>query len=284
MGFPNRNLLAAIVVAIIAAVALNSAISYMIEHVGDNNGGGDEPDEPGLKVDYVVDGDTIVMKNGEAIRLLCINTQEKGQHWSYEATRRLKEFIEMGNVSLVAGGMQDKDGGGRLLRFVMVGEGPNKTDVCLEMVREGYAHAFVYCNVEEYAEEYFSAEKEARENQSGMWNHSPIDIQISNITPLAYTGQDLNEEYVVIKNFENKTIDLSHWTIKDQHSQYEFPRLFLDPGKELKIHSGKGEDNSMDLYWGMSRSIWSQTGDACFLRDYQGDMADFMEYGDRIIG
>ena len=44
-------------------------------------------------VSRIIDGDTIELQNGERVRLLGINTPEKGQPYYEEATNRLKELI-----------------------------------------------------------------------------------------------------------------------------------------------------------------------------------------------
>jgi len=44
-------------------------------------------------VPRIIDGDTIELQNGERVRLLGINTPEKGQPYYEEATNRLQELI-----------------------------------------------------------------------------------------------------------------------------------------------------------------------------------------------
>lgn len=100
----------------------------------------------------VIDGDTVVLRDDERVRLIGIDAPEKGQPDSEAATRRLKDLIEGRYVTLEKD-VEDKDRFGRLLRYIYV----NDTFVNLEMVREGYASVFIiYPNIR-YSSEFEDA-------------------------------------------------------------------------------------------------------------------------------
>ncbi|MBA5942372.1 MAG: thermonuclease family protein [Methanophagales archaeon] len=100
----------------------------------------------------MIDGDTVVLRDGERVRLIGIDAPEKGQPDSEAATRRLKDLIEGRYVTLEKD-VEDKDRFGRLLRYIYV----NDTFVNLEVVREGYASVFIiYPNIR-YSSEFEDA-------------------------------------------------------------------------------------------------------------------------------
>lgn len=117
-------------------------------------------------VTRIVDGDTIVIEGGERVRLLDIDTPEKGQPCYSNATLRLKQLIYGKDVLLKSRG-DDKDTYGRLLRYVFV----NSTDINLQMVREGWAHLYVYSKGPDY-NRYVEAEQAAKKDGLCVWQTS----------------------------------------------------------------------------------------------------------------
>jgi endonuclease YncB( thermonuclease family) len=89
-------------------------------------------------VNHVVDGDTIRLSDGRTIRLIGIDTPEKGQCGYREATRAMSRLVNGKTVTLVfpkSGKTDDHDRYGRLLRYVRAGA----TDVGLELIEAGRA-------------------------------------------------------------------------------------------------------------------------------------------------
>lgn len=62
---------------------------------------------------------------------------------------------------------------GRLLRYVYIG------DVFINdyLVRQGYAHIDTYPPDVKYVEQFKEAEKEARENNRGLWKSCPVSTR-----------------------------------------------------------------------------------------------------------
>ena len=74
-------------------------------------------------VTRVVDGDTIELEGGERVRLICIDTPERGQPGYAEAKEFLRQLIEGKHVTVTReDGHADRDRYGRLLRLVWIGE------------------------------------------------------------------------------------------------------------------------------------------------------------------
>jgi endonuclease YncB( thermonuclease family) len=84
----------------------------------------------------VVDGDTLELGNGETVRLVGIDTPEVGECGHERASRRLEELV-LGRQVRLGESDEDRDGYGRLLRYVDAGE----VDAGLRLIREGLAIA-----------------------------------------------------------------------------------------------------------------------------------------------
>lgn len=96
------------------------------------------PAATAVKVTQVVDGDTVKVSSGQTVRLIGIDTPERGQCGSADATGSLELFVNGKAVTLIAvAGRDDKDRYGRLLRYVSV----DGRDAGLMQLRLGLAHA-----------------------------------------------------------------------------------------------------------------------------------------------
>jgi micrococcal nuclease len=98
-----------------------------------------KPSKPaaGVPVSKFVDGDTIKVP-GATVRLIGVDTPERGQCGFRDATTRLRELVGGRPVVLTAvPGRDGRDRYGRLLRYVGVGG----LDVGLALIQGGYATA-----------------------------------------------------------------------------------------------------------------------------------------------
>jgi len=128
-----------------------------------------ESDFSGKKfVGKVIDGDTVVIE-GESVRLLGMDTDERGYPCFNEAKKRLEELILDEEVSLEMD-VEDKDRYGRYLRYIFL-DGKN---IDLQMVEEGMAVAR-FVKGEKYKDEIIAAELRAREGKVGCkWREPEI--------------------------------------------------------------------------------------------------------------
>ncbi len=116
------------------------------------------------KVVQVMDGDTIVIANGEKVRYIGVDAPEMGMPFFVEATRENQKLVEGKEVRLEKD-VSEKDKYGRLLRYVYV----RRKMVNQELVRKGWARAkFTSPNIK-YHDEVKEAEEEARRKHRGMW-------------------------------------------------------------------------------------------------------------------
>lgn len=90
------------------------------------------------KVVKVIDGDTIKLSNGTTVRLIGIDTPEKGKCGYAEAKKKLTKLVQGKKVTVPnPKSVKDKDKYGRALRYVSVGG----KDVAPIMIKSGYANA-----------------------------------------------------------------------------------------------------------------------------------------------
>lgn len=224
-------------------------------------------------VRYVFDGDTVELGNGERVRLLGMNTPERGQSYSNEAKEILRELVR-GKEVLLENDVTDRDIYGRLLRYVWVGD----TLLNLEMVQRGYANSYTVPPDVKYQKEILRAEREARESRQGLWAISPFAESIA-VTELRADAQgndnkNLNGEYVVLKNSGDKPIDLKNWTLKNEGTQiFTFPRGTLYPHTAVTLYSGAGANGKGKLFWNRMEKkypVWNNKGGTLYLRDSAG--------------
>lgn len=112
-------------------------------------------------VTKVIDGDTFLMEGGQSVRMLGMDTDERGYPCYTEAKEVLEEKILNRRVILETD-KEDKDKYGRLLRWVWFDDNL----INLEMVEEGLAVARFEQDAK-YQDEIRSAEHEAIENRIG---------------------------------------------------------------------------------------------------------------------
>lgn len=119
-------------------------------------------------VTKVVDGDTIVVEGGQRIRLLNMDTREKGQNCYQEAKDRMQQLVLLKNITLERD-KEDKDRYGRLLRYVYAdGEMVN-----LEMVKEGLAVVYIIEPNTKHQDEFRRIEEQARQENGCVWANKP---------------------------------------------------------------------------------------------------------------
>jgi len=117
-----------------------------------------------FKVFRTIDGDTIELTNGQMVRLLGIDTPEKRQYYYEEASKRLEELTK-GKEVFLEKDVTNRDNYGRLLRYVYVGS----LFVNLEMIKEGYAQAFVVAPNLKYSYVFLKADNATKVKGIGIW-------------------------------------------------------------------------------------------------------------------
>lgn len=104
-------------------------------------------------------------------------------------------------------------------------------------------------------------------------------------SPGSDTGSNasLNAEFVRIKNTGSTTRTLTGWTLRDtSHHVYTFGTFRLGAGKSVRVHTGKGTNTAVNLYWGRAAYVWNNTGDTAFLRNVAGVQKDSCSWGNGV--
>jgi len=124
-------------------------------------------------VSRVIDGDTVVLENGEHVRYIGIDTPEKGRPYYSEAKRQNEKLVRGRKVRLeYDAGKADRYG--RALAYVYAGD----KFVNEELVRNGYALAYTVPPNVKFAKRFVSLQEEAMAQRMGLWGLKPSDIDI----------------------------------------------------------------------------------------------------------
>jgi micrococcal nuclease len=269
----SKSYLIIVLSIIFSFVFFGCGLYYDYEDAGDSGG---VEDGSGILVKEVIDGDTIVLSDGSRVRLIGINTPEHGMYF-FEEAREVLEAIVLGREVILEKDITDKDKYGRLLRYVYTGN----LFVNLEMVKRGFANAYTYPPDVKYNEEFLEAERYAREKNLGLWLKSKVDIVKITINYDA-RGNDninLNDEYIIMENIGNSSVDIGGWTIKDSGTNiYRFEKYFFESGSRIYLFTGSGRDGAGKFYWGSPKPIWNNDSDTLYLRDKEGLLVEICNY------
>jgi micrococcal nuclease len=224
--------------------------------------------------------------------------------WGERASEYAKERLAGETVELGFDPNEGKRGYyGRLLAYVYVdGESFN-----YGLVRQGYARMYDSDFVDR--ERFAAAETEAQTNARGVWGEcATADPTASTTTTEADGGtsgsdatastttdrlavsvvadaegndnENLNGEYVTLRNRGDDSLDLSGWQIRDEAGKtYTFPDgTTLAAGATLRVHSGSGTDDGTDYYWNRSGAVWNNGGDTVRISNADGDLVVSLAY------
>jgi micrococcal nuclease len=123
------------------------------------------PSFRGLRMKEVVDGDTIVLNNGETVRYIGIDTPEEGESFFLESTEANLQLLQ-GKVISLRYDIERRDRYGRLLAYVWV----DTLLVNAELVRRGLAYVYLFSPNLKYRDLFISLQKKAREDSLGIWS------------------------------------------------------------------------------------------------------------------
>jgi endonuclease YncB( thermonuclease family) len=232
--------------------------------------------DDGLTVKEVLDGDTVVLSDDRRVRLIGINTPERGMYFFDEA-REVLEVMVLDKEVILERDVSEEDIYGRLLRYVFVGE----LFVNLEMVERGFANVYTCPPDVKYTEKFLDAERAARSNDLGLWQESKIDLVKIDLKYDA-AGDDslnLNDEYIVIRNTGDDPVNICSWTVKDSATNiYEFGSYILKSDSAVCLFSGSGRDGEGRFYWGSPKPVWNNDHDTLYLRDREGLLIEIYDY------
>ncbi|MCP4633179.1 MAG: thermonuclease family protein [candidate division Zixibacteria bacterium] len=129
-------------------------------------GCGDEREAPYYDKN-ILDGDTFITDDSITVRLIGIDTPEKGDKFAEEATELLSRLLDRGNVRLEYG-QQRFDKYGRTLAYVYV----DSAFVNKAMLDSGLAVVYFHKPNLKYFNEFIDSQKKARLSELNIWSES----------------------------------------------------------------------------------------------------------------
>ncbi len=198
-----------------------------------------------------VDGDTIKTDLG-AIRLLGINTPEKGKDFYQQALDFLKKF-ENKSIEILRD-FEDLDKYDRKLRYVFCEDGL----LNIEILEQGLGTSYMIDGLK-YEDKLIKAESYAKQNEIGLWEKSKDKCAVSNCIEL----NELNakEEYFILEN--NCDFNCYDFYVKDDANHF-FTIKEIKSNEEIKTSS--------------KTKVWNDDGDRFFMRASDGGLVLFYEY------
>lgn len=142
-------------------------------------------DESRVRVQQVIDGDTITLEDRRVVRYIGIDTPETRRkihgHWVDEA-EPLAKAATQANRRLVGGQLvrleqdvQSHDRYGRLLAYVYVTDAQGQeTMVNAELLRQGMAQLLTIPPNVKYVEYFTDVQRDARGAKRGLWSDGKI--------------------------------------------------------------------------------------------------------------
>jgi endonuclease YncB( thermonuclease family) len=118
------------------AEAAAAAAEKKVQADADRNAGAGPKGET-VTVTNVIDGDTVDLSNGERVRVIGIDTPERGECGFTAATKYMESLVLGKQVNAVPGARDDRDRYDRTLRYLDVG----KADAGLAVIEKGYGTA-----------------------------------------------------------------------------------------------------------------------------------------------
>ena len=228
------------------------------------------------RIASVYDGDTVTTDQGEKIRIIGINTPEKGELLDPEATALMEEMVLGQRVTLhVCATPRDRYG-----RTLARLEAPNGADPAAALLEAGLARAYFLgdCGAD-IKDQYQRLEQRAQAAGVGIWEGLAVSADHLNGLWLqeAHANQEsrdaLNTEYIVLKNSGAENLFLGGLVLSDeQNHRYDFPEITMKASATLTIFTGEGETTNTEWHLGLSGPIWNNSGDMVQIFSSTGEL------------
>jgi len=198
-----------------------------------------------VHVDRIIDGDTIE-SNKTSIRLLGINTPERGELYYEEAKEFLEQEILNKTVNLKYG-KERYDKYQRVLAYIFL----DNTNINLKIVENGLANTYFPSGKDKYYNQFIEA-----------WDDC-IDSQVNLCEPSQHVCASCVEikDTETLKNNCDFSCDITNWRIKSEGRDNIIFSEVLESGEEISFE--------LEL---------TPEGDTLFLRDDEGKLVVWESY------
>ena len=159
-----------LVVGNIVLLGMATGCQIAPEAQDSSQAGVDTPKGQDRTVERIIDGDTIVVRSGELVRLIGIDTPEVDQDacYSEEATSFIRSLIPPGTAVRLVLDVERSDRFGRTLAYVYrLHDG---LLINAEIMRAGYAQILTVPPNVAHAEEFLDLQRQARHSDVGLWS------------------------------------------------------------------------------------------------------------------
>jgi len=234
----------------------------------------------------VYDGDTLTLDTGDKVRVKWVNAPEKRppEPYATEATRLAEKLVLGRKVSLIVDPNNPRDGYGRLIAGVRVGD----VDLSLRLIEEGFGHVFLIPPEPDDPAPLLAAQERARAAGKGIWSTDRYSgaLHISSFHASARGGPDnVNGEYLRVCNITAEPVDMQGYSLTNHAGErFELPSLTVPAGHTVLIHSGRGEHQEdptlqLQIFLGRGVELWNDRYDKATLRSPDGQVVDVVEHG-----
>ncbi len=160
---PRRSTRWYVSAGVIVAVAILIVVVRLVEQMGPDRSPTDR-----FVVAGIVDGDTVELRGGDVLRLLAIDTPEKGERLYDEAAELLRELAFDKTAEIEFTGRR-RDKYGRLLGYLYI----DSLFVNREILRRGLGYLYLFRDNELQQDrigQLLAAQRQAIENKVGLWS------------------------------------------------------------------------------------------------------------------
>lgn len=214
--------------------------------------------------------------------------------WGHRASEYARAELSGETVRIETDSAADRRGSyGRLLVYLTDDDG----EFNQRLLRQGYAR--MYDSSFSKRATYLELEANAQDNDVGVWGfdggsgasdqtptptatpvpdggteHDQLAVSEIHADAAGNDHDNLNDEYIVFENTGDEALEMDGWRISDEADHtYTVPQGFtLDPGVEVTLYTGSGEDSETELYWGSERAVWNNNGDTIYVHDDEGTL------------
>jgi micrococcal nuclease len=212
--------------------------------------------EKTIDVQRVIDGDTVVYKNGDisqSVRLLGINTPERGEKYYAEAKNYTSNLVMNRTIKIERKG---KDLYDRDLAYLFDESG--NTNINLELIKAGYANAYFPDGKDNYYSQFMSAWEECVAEGKNLCKKSS-----DKCAECIIVKQFSSDEDLIFYNFCSLDCNITGWSVKDEgRKKFVFRNFILKSDNQVTLTA---KDFNQTY-------VWTNTGDTMFLRDSKGDL------------
>jgi hypothetical protein len=97
-----------------------------------------------------------------------------------------------------------------------------------------------------------------------------VDIPVEIVSVIG--AGTLSAEWVVVSYTGDDQLNLTNWELRDEGKNvFVFPQLILHPNGAVQIHTTRGTNTVIDLYWAKENPVW-ESGEEAQLFDPNGNL------------